>query len=144
MYKRVLIETLLQRSFRLCSNYENCYQEFEILKSVFKHNSYPQNFVNQSINTFLNKLCIIKRDLNFMVPKKESTFVLPYLGNNSLDLRTRLRRTIERGLPYCKLKLIFRSNCRLNTLLRFKDSFAGIYPRNFDVRYVAQKTQSSD
>ena len=63
MYKRVLIETLLQRSFRLCSNYENCYQEFEILKSVFKHNSYPQNFVNQSINTFLNKLCIIKRDL---------------------------------------------------------------------------------
>ena len=56
-----------------------------------------------------------------MVPKRELTFVLPYLGKLSLDLRTRPRRTIERDLPYCKLKIIFRSKCRLNTLFRFKD-----------------------
>ena len=35
-----------------------------------------------------------------MVPKKELTFVLPYLGKLSLDLRTRLRQTIERDLPH--------------------------------------------
>ena len=57
-----------------------------------------------------------------MVPKKELICVLPYLGKASLDLRTRLRRTIERNLPFCKLKIIFRSKCRLNTLFRFKDS----------------------
>ena len=57
-----------------------------------------------------------------MVPKKELTFVLPYLGKLSLDLRTRLRGIIERSLPYCKLKVIFRSKCRLNTLFHFKDS----------------------
>ena len=56
-----------------------------------------------------------------MVPKRELTFVLPYLGKLSFDLRTRLRRTIERDLPHCKLKIIFRSKCRLNTLFRFKD-----------------------
>ena len=56
-----------------------------------------------------------------MVPKRELTFVLPYLGKLSLDLRTRPRRTIERDLPYCKLKIIFRSKCRLNTLFQFKD-----------------------
>ena len=39
----------------------------------------------------------------------------------SFDLRTRLRRTIERHLPYCILKIIFRSKCRLNTLFQFKD-----------------------
>ena len=50
-----------------------------------------------------------------MVPKRELICVLPYLGKASLDLRTRLRRTIERNLP-------FRSKCRLNTLFRFKDS----------------------
>ena len=48
--------------------------------------------------------------------------VLPYLGEASLDLRARLRRTIEGNLPYCKLKEIFRYNCRLNILFRFKDS----------------------
>ena len=59
----------------------------------------------------------MKKDPNFMAPKRKLTFVLPYLGTLSLDLRTRLRRTIERDSPYCKLKVIFRSKCRLNTLL---------------------------
>ena len=46
MYKRGLIETLLYRSFRLCSNYKNFHREIETLKSIFKHSNYPQNFVN--------------------------------------------------------------------------------------------------
>ena len=120
MHKRGLLETLLHRSFRLCSSYENFHREIETLKSIFKHNNYPQNFVNQCIKKFLNKL-FIKKDLNFMFPKRELTFFLPYLGKLSFDFRTRLRRTIERDLPYCKLKIIFRSKCRLNTLFRFKD-----------------------
>ena len=56
-----------------------------------------------------------------MVPKRELTFVLPYLGKLSFDLRTGLRQTIERDLPYSKLKIIFRSKCTLNTLFRFKN-----------------------
>ena len=56
-----------------------------------------------------------------MIPKIELTFVLPYLGKLSLDLRTRIRQTIESDLSYCRLKIIFRSKCRLNTLFRFKD-----------------------
>ena len=76
--------------------------------------------MNQCIKKFLNKL-FIKKDLNFMVPKRELTFVLPYLGKLSFDLRARLRRTIERDSPYCKLKITFRSKCRLNTLFQFKD-----------------------
>ena len=106
---------------RLCSSYQIMLQlqelsnfQIEALKSIFKHNNYPQNFVNQCIKKFLIKL-FIKKDLNFMVPKRELTFVLPYLGKLSLDLRTRLRRTIERDLPCCKQKVIFRSKCRLYT-----------------------------
>ena len=76
--------------------------------------------MNQCIKKFLNKL-FIKQDLNFIVPKRELTFVLPYFGKLSLDLRTRLRRTIETDLLYCKLKIISRSKCRYNTLFRFKD-----------------------
>ena len=58
-----------------------------------------------------------------MVPKWELTFVLPYSAKLSLDLRTRVRQTIERDLRYRKLKIIFRSKCRLNTLFRVKDPF---------------------
>ena len=46
-----------------------------------------------------------------MAAKMELTFTLPYLGKPPFDLRTRLRRSIERDLPYCKLKIISRSKC---------------------------------
>ena len=56
-----------------------------------------------------------------MVPKRGLTFALPYLVKLSLDLRLRLRQTIETGLSHCQLKVFFRSRCRLNTLFQFKD-----------------------
>ena len=39
IYKRGLIETLLYRSFRLCSNNENFHREIETLRSILKHNN---------------------------------------------------------------------------------------------------------
>ena len=57
-----------------------------------------------------------------MVPNKELICVLAHLGKTSLHLRTRLRRSTEGNLPHFKLKVTFRSKCRLNSLFRFKDS----------------------
>ena len=74
IYKRWLIETLLHRPFRLCSNYENFHWEIETLKSILKRNSYPHNLVNHCIKKFLNKL-FVQRDLNFMVSKREFIYV---------------------------------------------------------------------
>ena len=88
---------------------------------MLKHNSYPHNLVNHCIKKFLNKL-FVQRDLNFTVPKRELICVLPYLGETSFDLRTKLRRTIERNLRFYKLKINFKSKCRLNTLFHFKYS----------------------
>ena len=46
--------------------------------------------------------------------------VLPYAGKPSPDLRTRLRRMIEKNI--CKFNVVFRPTCRLANLFRFKDS----------------------
>ena len=77
--------------------------------------------MNHCIKTVLNNL-FVQRDLNFTAPKRELICVLLCLTKASLDSRTRLRRTIEMNLPFCKLKISFRSKCRLNTLFHFKDS----------------------
>ena len=63
-----------------------------------------------------------------MAAKMELTFTLPYLGKPPFDLRTRLRRSIERDLPYCKLETILRSKFRPNTPFRFKDPLEKKYP----------------
>ena len=77
--------------------------------------------MNHCVKKFLNKL-FVQRGLNFMIPKRELICILTYLGKALLDLRTRLRRTIKMNLPFCELKIIFRSKYRLNTLFHFKDS----------------------
>ena len=84
MHKRGLIETLIHRNFRLCSSHENFHRDNETLQSIINHNNYPQNIMNQCIKKFLNK-SFIKKDYNFMVPKRELSFILPYLGQLSLD-----------------------------------------------------------
>ena len=68
MYKCRSIETLLQKSFRLCSNYENIQRKIKTLKPIFKQKNYPQNFVNK----LLNKL-FIQNDFNFAIPKTKLT-----------------------------------------------------------------------
>ena len=59
---------LLNRSFRLCSNYERFSREIETFKSILKRNSYPHNLANQCIKKLLNKL-FVQMDLNLRFPK---------------------------------------------------------------------------
>ena len=47
--------------------------------------------------------------------------VLSYLGNLSLALRTHLHNSINKNLPFCKIKVIFKPTTRLSNFFRFKD-----------------------
>ena len=89
IYKCRVTETLLHKSFRLCSHYENFHQEMETLKSILNTIVIPY-FVNHCIKIFLNKLSI-QWDFNFVAPKRELICILPYLGNNCLDLKVMKR-----------------------------------------------------
>ena len=69
----------------------------------------------------MNKIYIPKRT-QITVPKKEVRIVLPFLGQFSLNLRSRLYNCFNKTLPQCNLKVIFQSKNRLSNLFRFKDS----------------------
>jgi len=47
--------------------------------------------------------------------------ILPYLGNLSFDIRKRLNSCFNKTIPFCSLKIIFRSNNRLSSIFSFKD-----------------------
>ena len=55
------------------------------------------------------------------VEKKEVFFVLPYLGNLSLVIRTRLQKSINKNFPFCKIKVVFKSTTSLSNFFHFKD-----------------------
>ena len=95
--------------------------EVEQLQHIFKCNNYPVGLIDQCVKTFFNKIYLPKRIL-ITVPKKDVLIVLPFLGQFSLNLRSRLYNCFNKTLPQCNIKVIFQSKNRLSNLFRFKDS----------------------
>ena len=121
-YKSNLIFTLLFRAFKLCSSFELFHQEILNLKDIFKRNGYPYNFIDVCIKRFLNKIFRDKK-LYALAPKKELVCVLPFIGKKSLQLRSKLVKSVQNNLSFCHLKIVFQSPRKLCTLFRFKDTF---------------------
>ena len=69
---------------------------------------------------YLGKI-FIKHPNICVVPKKGINCVFPFLGRKSLEIRKRLQNVLERTLPYCKLKVIFKSPSKIVDHFNFKD-----------------------
>ena len=70
--------------------------------------------------TFLNKT-FLHTLVALTVEKKLFFIALPYLGNLSLAIRTRLENSINKNLPFCKIKIVFKSMTCLSKFFRFKN-----------------------
>ena len=90
------------------------------MKDVLRKNSFPTALVEKCIKIFLNKQ-FAQKIVEHTVPKKELFIVLPYLGMSSLCLRTRLEKSINSNVSFCKIKIIFKSSTGLANFFRFKD-----------------------
>ena len=120
-YKSNLIFTLLFRAFKLCSNFELFHQEILNLKDIFKRSGYPGNFIDACIKRYLNQVFIDKK-IYALTPKKELVCVPPFTGKKSLQLTSKLVKSIQNNLSFCHLKVVFQSPYKLHTLFRFKDT----------------------
>ena len=119
-YKYDPVSTLLHRVFMICSSYRTLHFEILKLKQIFRSNGYPKNFIDRCIKMYLDKV-FIKHPNICVVPKKELVCVFAFLGRKSLEIKKRLQNAIERTLPYCKLKVIFKSLYKIVNHFHFKD-----------------------
>ena len=70
---------------------------------------------------FLNKIYMPTR-IFITLLKNYVSIVLLFLGQLSLNLRSRLYNCFNKTLPQCNIKVIFKSKNRLSNLSQFKDS----------------------
>ena len=68
----------------------------------------------------MNKL-VIKHSQVTTVEKKTLILSLPYLGDISLQTRTKLRKSFKGILNCCKLQIVFKSQRKLADVFQFKD-----------------------
>ena len=96
------------------------HQQVILLREIFKKNGYPENFIDRCFKLFLDRIHILKEKVP-TVEKKPLRLVLPYLGNISLQTRTKLQKSIKGVLNCCKLQVIFKSQNKLCNNFHFKD-----------------------
>ena len=63
-----------------------------------------------------------KNKVSLTAPQPQLACMLPYTGKSLLELKARLRGTVETNIPFCKPNIIFRSTYRVGNLFIFKDS----------------------
>ena len=120
-FKVCLVSTLLFRCFHLTSSSDAFHREVERLRGILSRNSFPLEFVDMCISSFLNKQ-YKKETTTPTDEKQEKMIILPYLGKLSLEIRKRLQRYINKHTSNIKLLIIFRSQRRLKSIFRFKDT----------------------
>ena len=52
----------------------------------------------------------------------ENLIILPYLGKMSQIIKTRLTKTMNKRMKFCKLRVIFQTHDKLRNYFCFKDS----------------------
>ena len=112
------------------------------MKSAFKSNGYPKNFIDSCIKNILDRL-LVKNKVSLTVPKLQLVCVLLYTGKSSLDLRAHLRWTNAKNMRFCKLNVVFRSTCRLGNLFRFKDSLEKKISSGLVYRYTCSNCKAT-
>ena len=110
-------------------NVFNCFGFFKIsftsisFKKILKKNAFPIKLIDCCIKNFLNKR-LTEKPVTLTAEKKDLVIVLPFLGILSLDLRTRLKNSISKNLPFCRIifcRVIFKSSTRFSKFFQFKD-----------------------
>ena len=68
----------------------------------------------------MNKL-YIKKPVMLTVPQKQLYLVLPYMGKMSALVKSGLARSLNKRLPFCKVRVAFKTSNRLRNYFSFKD-----------------------
>ena len=89
------------------------------MKSVLYKNSYPRDLVDKCIKKFLDKILAPKPVVS-TIPKKDLVIALPYLGQLSLQICTRINCIMKNKLPCCNVPFVFQTKCKISNFLHSK------------------------
>ena len=142
VYKVGMIYTLVYRCFKICSNWTKFNEERNFLKHVFLKNGSPLLFIDKYFKMVINKL-VIKHPQVTTVEKKTLLLSLPYLGDISLQTRTKLRKSFKGILNCCKLQIVFKSQRKLANVFRFKDRLPFDLVSGLVYKYMCGRCNSS-
>ena len=119
-YKISLIKRLIDRSFRICNNWNTFHNVIENIKSSLIKNAYPPFLIDKVIKKYLDYK--FSSNQNQLKDKSDvHYFKLPYIGNLSHHIKIKLSKLCK---EFCKenfnIKLVFNS-FKIKNYFSYKD-----------------------
>ena len=108
-----MVYTLAYRCFPICSDWTKSNQELRFLKGVFLKNGYPSGFIDSCFKKVIDNV-LTESPVKLTVEKRLLILFLPFLGDISLQLRTKLRKSFKNILNCCKVQIVYKSQRRLS------------------------------
>ena len=119
-YKISLIKCLIDRSFKICNNWNSFHNDIENIKSNLIKNAYPPFLIDKVIKKYLDYK--FSSNQNQLKDKSDvHYFKLPYIGNLSHHIKNKLSKLCK---EFCKenvnIKLVFTS-FKIKNYFSYKD-----------------------
>ena len=97
----------------------------EKFKPVFYKRYVDDTFVlfkrPEHVKPFVDYMNSKHKNIKKLFPKKQLYLVLPYMGKMSALIKSGLARSLHRRLPFCKVRIVFKTTNRLWNYFSFKD-----------------------
>ena len=104
--KRQLVVTLLERAYKICSNYELLHREFDDLKRLLMRNGYNEELILSIINSFMSSKYRAQEGKPYGPDKFKIYISLPYIGEASEKIRGNISSCLSQ-LKCGGIQLIF-------------------------------------
>ena len=125
-YKISLIKCLIDRSFKICNNWNSFHKDIESMKSNLIKNAYPPFLIDKVIKKYLDH-----KFSNDQIQLKDTSdicyFKLPYISNLSHHIKNRLSKLCK---EFCKENfVVYKFTCA-----SCSSTYIGKTCRNFKTR----------
>ena len=143
-YKISLIKCLIDRSFKICSNWNSFHDDMENIKSTLIKNAYPPFLIDKFIKRYLDYKFSSNQNQLKKTPDVHH-FKLPYISNLSHHIKNKLSKLWK---EFCKenfnIKLVFIS-FKIKNYFSYKDPIIDDLKKSFLVyKFTCASCSSED
>jgi len=123
-YKIGLINCLLNRIWRICTNQTNRDEEVIKLKVILAKNEYPNEIINDTIDKYIARITLPNQP---KLQKELKRFiVLPFVNRKVEDFAVRLKALVEDNYTQVDFNVAFKAPKTIGNMFPFKDRIRDI------------------
>ena len=120
-FKLCAVQTLIHRTYYLCSSFSFLHREILFLSGYFRNNGFPTIVIDSHVRRFLNKIHSPKPS-PCSIPRVKFYFTLPFYNDSCHDRVRDLISTLERFYPQLHFLPSLPNPFTVGSFFKFKDA----------------------